>query len=169
MCRKNIKQMNIKNIKTGQISTRILYVLVGITVVVFALFYLIGYNMPYMFDPTYNAPLFTDVVLWLLYIMTFLAVSVAVCAVVRGYRRRSRESVVNGIPVARIAWGTLALLVVLLVLTFLIGSSSPVTVNGKTFADVFWLKATDMFIYTILLLLVVAAGAVGYSAMRIKN
>lgn len=169
MCRKNIKQMNIKNIKTGQISTRILYVLVGITVVVFALFYLIGYNMPYMFDPTYNAPLFTDVVLWLLYIMMFLSVSVAVCAVVRGYRRRSRESVVNGIPVARIAWGTLALLVASLVLTFLIGSSSPVTVNGKTFADVFWLKATDMFIYTILLLLVVAAGAVGYSAMRIKN
>ena len=101
--------------------------------------------------------------------MTFLSVSVAVCAVVRGYRRRSRESVVNGIPVARIAWGTLALLVASLVLTFLIGSSSPVTVNGKTFADVFWLKATDMFIYTILLLLVVAAGAVGYSAMRIKN
>ena len=101
--------------------------------------------------PVYIVPFSTEVVLWLLDIMTFLSVSVAVCAVVRGYRRRSRESVVNGIPVARIAWGTLALLVVSLVLTFLIGSSSPVTVNGKTFAYVFWLKATDMFIYTILL------------------
>lgn len=153
----------LKGLKTEQISTRILYILVGIAVVVFALFYLIGYNMPYMFDPTYNAPMFTDVVLWLLYLMTFITLCVAVAAVVKGYRNRSSESIVNGVPAARIAWCTVALLVVSLVVTFLLGSSSAVTVGGVKFTDAFWLKTTDMFIYTILLLIIVAAGAVVFS------
>jgi len=43
---------------------------------------------------------------------------------------------------------------VCLVLTFLLGSSSPVMTNGVRFADPFWLKTTDMFIYTSILLII---------------
>ena len=43
---------------------------------------------------------------------------------------------------------------VTLIVTFLLGSSDPVITNGERFADVFWLKATDMFIYTSILLLI---------------
>lgn len=149
-----------KHLKTEQISTRILYSLVGVTTVLFVLFYLVGYDMPFMYEPEYNAPLFTDVLLSFMYLMVAAAVAVAAFAVVRGYRRRTAQKVVNGIPAWRIAWGTVGLLMGLLVLTFLLGSSSPLTVNGKPFADVFWLKTTDMFIYTTLILMLVATAAV---------
>ncbi len=153
----------LRKLKTEKISTRVLYALVGVAVVVFALFYLIGYNLPYVYDPSYNAPLFTDVVLWLLYAMTAVAVCVAACAVWHGYRTRSAEKVVNGIPAARIAWTTAALLVVSLAVGFIGGSSSPVRVNGKAFSDTFWLKTTDMFIFATAVLIVVAVVAVVYS------
>ena len=76
----------MKNLKTDQISTRVLYSLVGLTVVVFALFYLVGYNAPYLFDPTYNAPVLTDLVLVLMYLMIAAGLGVAVYSVIRGSR-----------------------------------------------------------------------------------
>ena len=155
--------------KTERLSTLALYIMVGLAVLLFALFYLVGYDMPFVLEPEYNAPLFTDVLLAFIYLMVLAAVSVAACSVVRGYRRRSSESVVNGIPVARIAWGTVAFLVLLLVVTFLLGSAKPLGVNGKTFSDAFWLKATDMFINTSLTLLVVATVAVGLSLSGISR
>ena len=34
------------------------------------------------------------------------------------------------------------------ILTFLFGSSQPLLINGEWFKDVFWLKLTDMFMFT---------------------
>jgi hypothetical protein len=45
-------------------------------------------------------------------------------------------------------------LLLCLVVTFLLGSSSPVMTNGQPFTSKFWLKATDMFIYTSILLII---------------
>lgn len=152
-----------KAMKTEQISVRIFYVLTALAVIIFGLFFLVGYNMPFLAEPEYNAPLFTDVVLWFLYLMVVLAAAVTIIAVMRGYRERQTEKFVNGVPAARIAWTTAVLLAAVMLLTFVLGSSSPITVNGKNFQEVFWLKATDMFIYTTIVLIVVAAGAVGFS------
>lgn len=152
-----------KNLKTEQISTRLLYGLVGLSAVVFLLFYLVGYNMPYVFDPEYNAPLFTDVLIGFMYFMLAAAVAVAVYALVKERKRRTRQHVENGIPAAKIERGTLVLLVCLLAVSFLLGSSSPVTVNGKVFDSVFWLKATDMLIYTSLALIAAAVVAVAFA------
>lgn len=157
------------NLKTDQISSRVLYSMVGLTVVVFALFYLVGYNTPYLFDPTYNAPVLTDLVLVLMYLMTAVALGIAVYSVVKGSRMRSSEKVVNGVPVAKIAWGTIAFVAVSLVATFLVGSSEPLKVNGTLFKDAFWLRLTDMFIYTSLVLIAVAVVAVGYSMSGINR
>jgi hypothetical protein len=44
--------------------------------------------------------------------------------------------------------------VLLLLVTFLLGSSKPIVTNGELFTDVFWLKTTDMFIYTSILLVI---------------
>lgn len=161
--------MKISKLKTEQISTRVLYVLVGLIAVVFALFYLVGYNMPYLFDPAYNAPMLTDAVLCLMYLMLVAGVGVAVYSVAKGSKTRNAEKVVNGVPVAKIAWGTAASVAALLVLTFVCGSSSPVKVNGTTFADAFWLRLTDMFIYTSLILIVAAVVAVGYSMSGVNR
>lgn len=152
-----------KSLKTEQISMRIFYAMVCVAVLIFGLFFLVGYNMPFLSEPEYNAPLFTDAVMWFVYLMLVAATAVAVVALVKGYKKRQTERVVNGVPAARVAWGTVALLVVLLVVTFLLGGSSPVRINGKMFSEVFWLKLTDMFINTTFVLLVLAAAAVVFS------
>ena len=52
------------------------------------------------------------------------------------------------------------------VVTFLLGSSSPVMTNGKLFTEVFWLKATDMFIYTTVILIIGCFAGVIVSRFR---
>ena len=102
------------------------------------------------------------------------AVLLACAAVAVGLRRSGgSSSVVNNIPAARIAWATVALLVGSLLVTFLLGSSKPVLVNGVEYTDTFWLKATDMFINTSFVLLFVAVcgvvfGLSGYNR-KLKN
>lgn len=140
-----------------QISTRVLYALVALTVVVFGAFFLIGYDEPYADDPSFNAPMLTDAVLVFIYLLTFAASALAVCAVVVAFRRRDKSSaVINNVPAARINRAVIVLLCASLIVTFVLGSSEPVLANGAEYTDRFWLKATDMFINTSLVLLVVA-------------
>lgn len=84
-------------------------------------------------------------------------------------RRRAETAVVNGVPARRIAVCTAALLVVSLVLTFLLGSSQPLSINGSSFASPFWLKLTDMFIFTALILILVAVAGVAYGASGLNR
>ena len=48
---------------TERISQRVLYLLMGIVGLVFVLFFFVGFDQPYMENPDFNAPLFTDAVL----------------------------------------------------------------------------------------------------------
>ena len=68
--------------------------------------------------------------------------------------RRRGDDIVNRVPAGRIGWCVLIGLLICLVVTFLLGSSKPVITNGQPFTIVLWLKATDMFIFTSILLIV---------------
>ena len=70
-----------------RLSHAVLVVLVVITVIVFAAFWLVGFNMPFMDDPRFNAPLLTDVVIAFVYLMLFLAI-MAVVLNMSGWVRR---------------------------------------------------------------------------------
>lgn len=68
-------------------------------VIVFGAFFLIGYDVPYEDDPSFNAPLLTDAVLVFMYVLVSGAVLLAVAAVAVGLRRSGgSSSVVNNIP-----------------------------------------------------------------------
>jgi len=100
-------------------------------------------------------PFFADVMLGLMYLMVVAALGVTAYSVWHGMRtRRKGDDIINGVPAGKIGWCVAILLVVCLLVTFLLGSSSPVVTNGVKFTDVFWLKATDMFIYTSILLII---------------
>jgi protein-S-isoprenylcysteine O-methyltransferase Ste14 len=77
--------------------------------------------------------------------------------------------VVNNVPAARIAYIISGSVVLLLVLTFLLGSSAPMTINGEQYAQTLWLKTADMFIYTALIMLIAAIVAVAYTSLNIKR
>ena len=152
---------------TERISQRIFYVLVGLILALFALFYLVGYDLPYLFNPDLNAPLFTGSIVGLM--MALLAVTVGFCCwgVTRSVRMRGNGGRrVNNIPVKRISYAVAGSLVGMLGLTFLLGSSKEMVVNGQPYADWLWLKASDMFIATATLLLVVAIATVLFGATR---
>ena len=153
-----------------RISQRILYGIVAVAVLVFGLFYLIGFDRPYIDDPNFNSPLFTNAVLLLMYGIVLAAVVVLGCAIYHTLKTRGRgERVDNGIPVKKIAYVVAIGTMVVLLLTFLLGSSVPMTVNGKVYADALWLKVADMFIFTSMGMILVAIGAVLYGATRYKR
>lgn len=162
--------MKIKNIQTWsteKISQRVLYLLVGLSVIVFALFFLIGYDMPFDENPDFNAPLFTDLLIAMMWLLLVLAFGLAVFAIVKGYRDNEKgKSASYGVPekkIFRFTWGTTFLL---LVVTFLLGSSASIKVNGSPFDDWTWLKASDMFVDTSLVMLLGAFVAVLFGTTR---
>lgn len=73
-----------------RLSRIILVVLVALTVVVFGLFWLVGFNMPFIDDPKFNAPLLTDVVIFFVYLMLFLAIAAVVLSM-SGWARRMEK------------------------------------------------------------------------------
>ena len=84
-----------------QVSTRVLYVLVALAVVVFGAFFLIGYDVPYEDNPEFNAPQLTDLVLVFMYVLVLLAAILAVAAVAISFKARDKsQGKVNNIPAA---------------------------------------------------------------------
>ena len=153
--------------KTLTISSRVLMVLVGIIAVAFGAFYLIGYDNPYEENPSFNAPKLTNVILIISYLLIIGTILLTVFSLVLAFRNRNKSAaVVNNVPAARIAYIVSGSVVLLLVLTFLFGSSAPMTINGKQYAQTLWLKTADMFIFTALAMLVAAIAAVAYSSLN---
>lgn len=149
------------------ISRRVLYMLVGLTAVVFLLFYIVGFSRPSLLDPGFNDPVFTPVVLIFGVLLIIGALAVALWSAIRAHRRGGREAgVENGIPVARIARIVVVALVAALLLFFLTGSTAAIRINGTAYAETFWLRAADMFIRTAGLLLIAAIGLAVYMQVR---
>ena len=158
---------NIKSWSAEKISQRVFYILVGLAVVVFGLFFLVGYDMPFDENPDFNAPLFTDVLIVLMWTLLFLAVALGIFSIVRSYRKTIRsEKMSNGIPENKIFRFTWLFTIGLLIVTFLVGSSVPMLVNGSDYTDWLWLKLSDMFVYSSVVMLLAAMVAVGYGATR---
>lgn len=162
--------MKIKDIKhwhTERISTYVLYGIVALTVLLFALFFLIGYDTPYEENPDMKAPLLTNVLMWFMYAMTAITVGFAIWSIVRGARTTDKTSAtVNGVPAARIAGITASVTATLLVVTFVTGSSAAMMINGHKYQEAFWLKLSAMFVNTSLLMVVIAFGVMIFGMTR---
>ena len=66
------------NKSSENISQRIFYLLIGLAVLVFGLFFLVGYDMPFVENPDFNASLFTDVLIVLMWLFLIGGVGLAV-------------------------------------------------------------------------------------------
>lgn len=155
-----------KNKSAEQVSQRIFYILIALAVLVFGLFFLVGYDMPFEENPDFNAPLFTDVLIGSMWLFLVGGIGLAIYSMWKDYRGSRSEAVVNGVPVRRIFRITWIGLLALLVLTFALGSSAPMLINGENYADWLWLKLSDMFVITSLLMLLAGMGAVIFGATR---
>ena len=113
------------------------------------------------------SPFLADFMLWLMYIALAAAVGVTMLSVANRLRLRTKDDeIINGVPQKRIARAVAAAFAVCLVLTYALGSTTPVTTNGQLFTDTFWLRVTDMFIYTTLILIIGCFAGVVVSRFR---
>ena len=112
-------------------------------------------------------PFFTNLLLVTMWIFFLLALCLAIYSFVRASKRNSKgEMKMNGIPAGNIVWITWGGTLALLVLTFVLGSSGMILINGQAFTDWLWLKLSDMFIWSSATLLLCAIGAVLFGATR---
>ena len=162
-----MKRLNIKNIPAERLSQRVFYVLVGLCVVVFGLFYMVGYDIPYVFNPDITAPMFTGVVLDTMYVLFLLALACAIWSAIKGFSVSGKnDGTENNVPYRAISYAVFVGTAIILLLALLFGSSKEMVVNGSLFANKFLLKLSDMFIYTIGILLFVAFAAVVFGFTR---
>lgn len=106
----------------------------------------------------YASPLFVSIVLYVLYALLAAAVVFTLWSVVRSLRlQRGEEASEHGLPSRRLALYVGLLTVAILAATWLLGSSQPITANGHTYDDAFWLRTSDMLIVTPIVLMAVFA------------
>ena len=159
--------MRIPGWPKGNASRKVLYLIVTATVVIFTLFYFVGYSHPWAEYPDFIEPRLTTVLLIFVFLVLALAVIVTIWAVLSAIRKKGKgEKKSNGVPVVLITTVILVFTVVLLAGSFLAGSSTAVQVNGKEYAEEGWLKAADMFVISSLVLMVLATAAVAFAAIR---
>lgn len=127
-----------------KISYTVLYVLLGIILISVSLFYGVGYNN--------EQPLYTNVLIMLVYGMFSLSLLVTAVAVIFQFVHTWR---LNRRRAHRLLWG-IVLFMTLFGITYLLSSDEPVVVQGKVYGNMFWLKVVDMLLYAVYFLLAIA-------------
>jgi len=114
-----------------------------------------------------DAPLYVEVALIAIYVLTAITLGLSVWSAVHGFTAHDHHLRPQEATHRRIAVLSAFLLpFVVMVITFLLGSSEPVNVNGVSFDNTFWLKASDMFVYTAIILIVVCFVIVAVAKFR---
>lgn len=150
--------MKLKQLSAYEISRLVLYIVLGVAAVVYGLFLLVGYSMPSDVNPSFTAPLLTPLLIGFVELMVVVAIAIAVwmgLARVRSSKSRKAGSITSVRIMLGVALGT----IVLLLLSFALGSTAPIMANGTTYTESLWLRVADMFIYSGAVLIVVAAVA----------
>ena len=108
-----------------------------------------------------------EIVLWAVYGLLAVAIGIAVWSAVHGVltHERSKDPLASRRS-SMIGYATAALVAVILLITFLTGSTKAVVSNGQPFTDKFWLQTTDMFIFTSILLICVCSAIVAIAKFR---
>ena len=114
-----------------------------------------------------NSTLFVEIVLWAMYCLLAVAIGIAVWSAVHGVRTHERtKDPLASRRTSMIGYSTVALVVILMLLTFALASTYPIISNGQPFTDAFWLRLSDMFIFTSILLFCVCSVIVAIAKFR---
>ena len=135
-----------------KVSYYVFYVCVALIVIVLALFFGVGYgevNAAGLTEPAY-----TDTLIYLMYGLFAVAVIATLVAAIMQFGGALKE---NPKGALKSLFG-LILMVVLLIVTYSMGSAAPVAMgDGPIYDDAVMLRVTDMFLYSTYALLVIAA------------
>ena len=151
--------------KVEKISKIVLWSLIGVSLVVMALFLLVGYDTPYEEDPKQVNPQMTDLLLIWTYILIFATIIITIGAVIYGYVNGSNKSKHEDTGMASkaglIGWGTL--------IVGFANKDEVMLINGKDWNVPSDIILTDTSIIAIVVLLIVTIIATVYSMITSKK
>lgn len=138
--------------KIQKVSGSVLYVILAITIIVAGLFFFGGED-PNPLVPDMSQPVYTDSLTYLMYVLLGITIVITLAAAVYQF-------VMNFIDSPKAAIKSLASIIVLvglLIVTWAAGSEQALVMPGYDGAEnvPFWLKLTDMFLYTIYIMMAV--------------
>ena len=170
--------MNNTQLKSAQsnvelISKITLWVLIGISLVILAVFLLVGYNTPYEEDPKFNNPQMTDALLIWTYALIAVTAIATIAAVIFGFVNGSGKSLHEEKGLASkaglIAWGLLIVSVVVGVVIGIQNKGEVLLINGKDWNNPTDIIMTDTSMIAILVLTVVTVLATVFSMATNKK
>ena len=100
-----------------------------------------------------NAPEHTETLIYLMYALFGVTVGLTVIAAIAQFGAALKDNPMGAIK----SLLGLVLLVAVVLISYAMGSDATITANEVPYTDTFWLKITDMFIYSIYFLLGIAA------------
>ncbi len=111
--------------------------------------------------------LFIDILLWAVYILLVVTAGLAVWSAVHGVQTHERSSdALASRRTSMLGYATAGFVAVVLLLTFLFASTRPIVTGGRAFTDALWLRLTDMFIFTPILLICVCSAVIAIAKFR---
>lgn len=141
-------------VKIQKISGTVLYVVLAITLVILGVFFFGGetpLDQRLVADPAMSEPAQTDALIYWMYILFIISIVVTVIAAIYQFVTGFIDA-----PKAAIK-SLIGLLVIILVLviSWIMGSDHPLVMQGYSGTEnvPFWLKLTDMFLYTIYIMM----------------
>ena len=159
--------------KVEKISKITLWVLIGISLVVMALFLLVGYDTPYEENPKQVAPQLTDLLIIWTYILIAVTAVAAVGAVIYGFvsggNKSKHEEVGPASKAGFIAWGTFIVSVIIGVVMGISNQSEVLLINGERWNDPTDIILTDCWMIYILIRTVVTILATAFSMVTNKK
>jgi hypothetical protein len=114
----------------------------------------------------YESQLFVDILLYTLYLLVIVGIGLVIWSTVRSLQLRGRSGEKVLTLGTRIAWGVALVTLCSLGIMVLMADTHPLLINGKSYTDAFWLRLSEMFINTSLLLICVAVAAVLFGRFR---
>ncbi len=137
--------------KIEKFSSYVMYACFIVILVVLAMFYFVGYTNPIAGD--LNAPEHTDTLIFLMYGLLVLTILLTLIAAVMQFGAAFKDSPMGAIK----SLMGLLFLVVVIVVSYALGSGEPVMANNELYTDALWLKLTDMFLNAMYILLGITA------------
>ena len=137
----------------------------AVTIIVFALFMLVGFDTPYEENPKMNAPLLTDAVIILSLVLIIAAACVTIWSAFMQFKTGNTTSKDEGIAGKTGLFATLAFVasIVIGIIVGVANSGEHLLINGKDWNNPTDIILTDTSMISIAILTVLSVAAVIYS------
>ena len=143
---------------TEKISKILLWTMMGVSIVVFVLFFLIGFDTPFEENPKYNNPTLTDAVLILSYILIIVAIVATIWSAIKqvtvGGNSTSKDEGIAGRTGLIVGFAN---------------KGETMLINGKDWNNPTDIIITDTSMVSIIILGVISILAVIYSMIATKK